>query len=87
MEAILEKRESRKTENSLNNIGTVNAEKNICQMSTNIVRIPAASGSVERVNSAFRYVRTDFWSTMSEDRFNALLLLYIHRGIKLKYKK
>ena len=56
-------------------------------MFTNIVRIPAASGSVERVNSAFRYVRTDFWSTMSEDRFNALLLLYIHRGIKLKYKK
>ena len=24
---------------------------------------------------------------MSEDRFNALLLLYVHRDIKLNYKK
>ena len=92
MEAILEKRKSRKTENTLSNIGTFNAKKH--QMFPNIVRIlsiilttPATSDSVERANSALRYVKTDFRSTMSEDRFNALLLLYVHSDIKLDYKK
>ena len=69
-------------------------QKNIYQIFLNIVRIlsiiltiPATSASVERANSALRYVKTDFRSTMSEDRFNALLLLYVHRVIKLDYKK
>ena len=69
-------------------------QKNIYQMFPNIVRIlsiilttPATSASVERANSALRYVKTDFRSTMSEDRFNALLLLYVHSDIKLDYKK
>ena len=38
MEAILEERKSRKTENTLNNTGTYNA-KNIYQMFANIVRV------------------------------------------------
>ena len=53
-------------------------------MFPNIVRIlriilttPVTSASVERANSALRYVKTDFPSTMSEGRFNALLLLYV----------
>ena len=69
-------------------------QKNIYQMFPNIVRIlsiilttPATSASVERANSALRYVKTDFRSTMSEDRFNALLLLFVHRNIRLDYKK
>ena len=45
------------------------------------------SASLERANSTFRYVKTNFPSTMSEDTFNALLLLYVHSDIKLDYKK
>ena len=94
MEAILEKRKSRKTENALSSIGAFNAKKH--QMFSNIVKIlsiipatPATSASVERANSALRYVKTHFRSThsLSEDRFNALLLLYLHSDSKLDYKK
>ena len=63
-------------------------------MFSNIVRIlsivlttPATSTSVERALSALRYLKTDFRSTMSEDTFNTLLLLYVRRDIKLDYKK
>ena len=69
-------------------------QKNIYQMFPNIVRIlgiilttPVTSASVERANSPLRYVKTDFRSTMSEKRFNALLLLYVHSDIKLDYIK
>ena len=89
MEAILEKRKSRKTKNTLSHIGTFNAKKH--QMFPNIVRIlsiilttPATSASLERANSALCYVKTDFRRTMSDDR---LLLLYVHTDIKLDYKK
>ena len=63
-------------------------------MFSNIVRIlsivlttPTTSTSVERANSALRYLKTDFRSTVSEDTFNTLLLLYVRRDIKLDYKK
>ena len=52
-----------------------------------IISTLVTSSSVESANSAIRYVKNDFRSTMSEDRFNALLLLYIHRDIRLDYKK
>ena len=52
-----------------------------------ILTITATDASVERANSALRFVKTDFRSTMSEDRFNALLLLFVHRNIRLDYKK
>ena len=68
-------------------------QKNINQMFPKIVRILsiilttlATSASVQRANSALRHLKIDFWSTMSEDRFNVLLLLYVHRDIKLDYK-
>ena len=63
-------------------------------MFSNIVRIlsivlttPTTSTCVERVNSALRYLKTDFQSTMSEDTFNTLLLPYVRRDIKLDSKK
>ena len=63
-------------------------QKIIYQMFPNIVRvlnivltIPVTGASVERANSTLRYVKTDFRSTMSEERFNALLLLYVHRDM------
>ena len=62
-------------------------------MFPNIVRIlsiifttPATSAIIERANSVLRYVQNDFRSTMSEDRINALLLLYVHSDIQLDYK-
>ena len=48
---------------------------------------PATSANIERANSALRYVKTDFRSTISEHRFDVLLLLYVSRDIKLDYKK
>ena len=68
-------------------------QKNIYEMFPNILRIlniilttPAMNASVERANSALRFVKPDSQSTVSEDRFNASLLLYVHRDIKLDYK-
>ena len=49
---------------------------NIARILSIILTAPAMSASVERANSALRYGKTDFRSTMSEDRFNVLLLLY-----------
>ena len=48
---------------------------------------PATSASVERANSALKRIKTDLRSTMKEDRLNALLLLHVHRDIKLDYDK
>jgi hypothetical protein len=39
--------------------------------------------SVERANSSLRFVKSCFRSTMNEDRFNALILLFVHKDIKL----
>ena len=60
---------------------------NIVRILSIIITRPATSASVERANSALRYVKTDFRSTMLEGRLNALLLLYLHSDIKLDYKK
>ena len=90
MEAILEKRKSRETGNTLRNIGVFYIKKmfpNIVRILSIILTTPAMSASIERTNSALPYVITNFLSTVSEGRFNALVLLYIHRDIKLNYKK
>lgn len=58
---------------------------------TNILRIillqPATSASVERANSALKRVKTELRSTMCQDRFNALILMHVHRDIKLDINK
>ena len=90
MEAILEKRKSRETENTLRNIGVFYIKKmfpNIVRILSIILTTPAMSASIERTKSALPYVITNFLSTVSEGRFNALVMLYIHRDIKLNYKK
>ena len=69
-------------------------QKHIQQVLCNIIRIlsiilttlPTSAG-VERANSVLRYAQIDFQNTMSEDRFNSLLLLYVYRDIKLDYRK
>ena len=41
------------------------------------------SSSTERANSSLKLIKNVMKSTMGEDRLNALLLLYVHRDIKL----
>jgi len=41
------------------------------------------SCGVERANSSLRFVKSSLRSTMGEDRFNALMLLYLHKDIAL----
>ncbi|XP_065177014.1 52 kDa repressor of the inhibitor of the protein kinase-like [Sycon ciliatum] len=48
---------------------------------------PVISASVERANSALAYVKTDLRSSMGQSRLNDLLLLYVHKDIKLDYNK
>ena len=45
----------------------------------------ATSATAERANSALRSIKNDFWSTMSQDCFNAFRLIYVHRYISLNY--
>ena len=47
--------------------------------------IPATSASVERSNSALRYLKNIYRNSISESHLNALILMYVHRYIKLDY--
>jgi len=48
---------------------------------------PVTSAGVERANSALKFIKTVHRHTMSQDRFNALVLLFVHRDIVLDYKR
>ena len=50
-----------------------------------LLTIPATSASVERANSALRFVKNVYRSKMSEDRLNSVILMSIHKYIKLDY--
>ena len=70
------------------------SEKKIIQMFPNITRIltillttASMSATVERENSSLRYIKTDYRNSKTEDRFNALILMYVHRDIKLDREK
>ena len=41
----------------------------------------------KKANSTLQHLRTDFQSTMGEERLNALSLVYIHRDIFFDYDK
>ena len=69
-------------------------KKQIGKMFPNVMRvleillvIPATSASDERSNSALRYIKNVYRNKMSEPRLNALILMYVHRYIKLDYDK
>lgn len=47
----------------------------------------ATSAGVERANSSLRFVKNVYRSVMKEDRFNALIVLLVHRNIALDYGK
>lgn len=56
---------------------------NIQRILTILLVIPVTTASVERSNSALSYVKTKLRSTMRNSRLNDLMLLYIHKNIKL----
>ncbi|XP_078585777.1 52 kDa repressor of the inhibitor of the protein kinase-like [Branchiostoma floridae x Branchiostoma japonicum] len=58
---------------------------NVCAMLHILMLTPVTSAGVERSNSALRYIKNVYRSTMSEDRLNALILLFIHKDIPLDY--
>lgn len=45
------------------------------------------SSSVERANSSLRFIKSYLRSTMGGERFNALMLLFIHKDIKVDVSK
>ena len=48
--------------------------------------IPVTTATVERSNSALKYVKTALRSIMGQERLNSLLLLFIHKNISLDYE-
>ena len=60
---------------------------NIEKVMSILLTTSAISASIERDNSALRFIKTDYSSTISKDRFNTLVLLYIHWDIKLVYNR
>ena len=47
--------------------------------------ILATSASVERANSALKFVTIIYRSKISEDRLNSLIYMYVHKDVKLDY--
>ena len=62
------------------------AYPNIARILHLLLVIPVTSANVERANSSLNFIKTDLRSTMSQDRLNALPLLYIHRSIHLDHQ-
>ena len=51
---------------------------NILRILNILLMTSATSVSVERANSALAFAKNDYRSTMTQDRFNALVLLFVH---------
>ena len=46
---------------------------------------PVTASTTEQANSALKFIKSDRRSTMGQDRLNSLLLLYVHKDIKINY--
>ena len=46
---------------------------------------PVTTAQVERSNSSLKFIKTPLRSTMGADRFNALVLLFVHKDLPLDY--
>ena len=60
---------------------------NITKIMSLFLLTSVTTSDVERANSSLRYIKNSFRSTMGQDRFNALILLYIHKDIALDVHK
>ena len=68
-------------------IATAQRFPNINTILTVLLVLPVTTATVERGNSSLGYVKSDLRSTMREDRLNALMLLFVHKGIPLDHGK
>lgn len=60
---------------------------NIFYIMSVLMCAPATSASVERAHSILKLIKNPRRSTMGQDRFISLALLYIHRDILLNYDR
>ena len=60
---------------------------NVTKVMSILLTTSATNALVERPNFALHFIKTDYRNTMSEDHFNALVLLYVHWDIKLDYNR
>ena len=49
--------------------------------------MPVSTAAVERTHSSLKIVKSKLQSRMGEGRLNALMLLYVHKDIKLDYNR
>jgi len=57
---------------------------NIYRLLVICLTLPVTSATVERSNSALALIKTDLRSTMTQDRLNDLLLLFVHKDISIQ---
>ena len=74
--------------------GTISDSRACATMYPNITTIinlllltSVTSSGVERANSSLRFVKNAFRSTMGEDRFNALILMYVNNDIEINIEE
>jgi len=60
---------------------------NLVTMLHLLLLTPVTSASVERANSALKFVKSDRRNRMGEGRLNALLLLFMHKDISIELEK
>ena len=60
---------------------------NVKKVMSILLTTSATNALVETPNFALHFIKTDYRSTMSEDHFNAPVLLYVHWDIKLDYNR
>uniref|UniRef100_H3B3J7 HAT C-terminal dimerisation domain-containing protein n=1 Tax=Latimeria chalumnae TaxID=7897 RepID=H3B3J7_LATCH len=60
---------------------------NICSILHVILVSPTTTATVERANSSLKFIKNKYRSTMTEGRLNALILMFVHRDIKLDVEK
>ena len=60
---------------------------NITKILNLLLLTSVTSSSTERANSSLKLIKNVMRGTVGEDRLNAVLLLYVHRDIKLDYDK
>jgi len=85
----------REETNQPDSISSTLSHPKVCrQMFPNITTIfyhllltSVTASGVERANSNLRFIKNAFRSTMGDDRFNALILMYIHKDIELDIEK
>ena len=60
---------------------------NIYTVISLVLVTPVTSATVERRNSSLRLIKNAYRSTMTEERLNALLMLFVHKDIPLNYEE